>query len=43
MTRRILAFCLSVMMLLSALPVQAFATETVTEPILAETTVPTEE
>ena len=42
MTRRILAFCLSVMMLLSALPVQAFATETVAEPILAETTVPTE-
>ena len=46
MTRRILAFCLSVMMLLSALPVQAFATETVTEPTVAETTVqtvPTEE
>ena len=46
MTRRILAFCLSMMMLFSALPVQAFATDTaepaVTEPI-AETAAPTEE
>ena len=47
MTRRILAFCLSVLMLISALPAQAFAAEPVTEPTVAETvaetTVPTEE
>lgn len=47
MTKRILAFCLSVMMLLSALPVQAFAMDTATEPTIAEaiaeTTLPIEE
>lgn len=47
MTRRILAFCLSVMMLFCALPVQAFATDIGTAPTIAaetaETTTPIEE